>query len=64
MGDAYSKIGLMNVLQQLDLMCWTIDDVSFDISLSSIGLDTDVMNVVFPGDMFITNCDPILENQF
>jgi len=34
-------------------MCWIIVDVSFDKSLSSIGLGTDIMNVAFPGDMFI-----------
>ena len=32
-------------------VCWTIVDVSFDKSLSSIGLGTEVMNVVFPCDM-------------
>ena len=62
MGDAYSKIGLTNALQQLDLIRGgqTVVDVSFDKSLNSIGPGTDVMNVIFPGDMFIKDYSQIL----
>ena len=34
-------------------MCRAVVDVSFNKSLSSIGLGKDVMNVVFPCEMFI-----------
>ena len=34
-------------------MSWTVVYVSSYKSLSSIGLSTDIMNVVFPGEMFV-----------
>ena len=43
------------------ILCWVVFDVSFDKSLSSIGLSTDVMNVVFPGDVYRLLLDTLLE---